>query len=218
MRMTNNLLFRVLLSLVISGGNVNAVASCNESPASLTGEVVDVYQFSNNKSFIDNIAFRPDGTLLLTRVDVTEIWSIDVQTGTGSLVYDFSRESTKISSCFGIFTEIDHDVFTVVAGDFDVNNFSPTPGSFSVWELDFSVYHQDDDFIFDWRPKQTPPPAVTRVVDLPEAKALGASTLFTSRKSWYLLISDSPEGVIWRLDLETGESIQHCLMTPCLQP
>jgi sugar lactone lactonase YvrE len=43
------------------------------------------------------------------------------------------------------------------------------------------------------------------VVDLPEAKALGASTLFTSRESWYLLISDSPEGIIWRLDLKTGE-------------
>jgi sugar lactone lactonase YvrE len=59
--------------------------------------------------------------------------------------------------------------------------------------------------MFDCPLKQKSSPTVTKVVDLPEAKALGASTLFTSRESWYLLISDSPEGIIWRLDLKSGE-------------
>lgn len=120
------------------------------------------------------------------------------------LDYDFSQDNGRIFSCIGI-TEIDPDVFTVVAGDFDMDTFSATPGSFGVWKLDLNDYHQNSDPMFDCPQNQKSSPAVTKVVNLLEAKTLGASTLFTRRESWYLLLFDSPEGIIWRLDLKTGE-------------
>lgn len=197
-------LLHILLPLVFSGVGVSGAASPNRDTVGAGGELIDIYQFSNNGSFIDNIVFRPDGTLLLTRIDVPQVWSVDPQTGAGSLTYDFSEESTKISSCFGI-TEIEYDVFTVVAGQFDVETFSATPGSFGIWKLDFTVDHENADSNFDCRLKQTSTPTVTKIVEIPQAKALGASTLFASKKSRYLLLSDSPEGIIWKLDLKTGK-------------
>jgi hypothetical protein len=112
----------------------------------------------------------------------------------------------------------------VIAGEFDVNKFAATPGSFSVWKLDFTVQHNEHyDPFFDWKTKrnggdkQKSGPAVSKIVDIPKAKALGASTLLKSRDSRFLLISDSSEGMIWGLDLETGEyhpTLSHGSMLP----
>lgn len=205
MQITTCLLRQTLLSLITFNVGVQVSASSIQDPANLSGEVINIYQFLSNGSFIDNIVFRSDGTLLLTRIDVPEIWSVDPHTGAGSLAYNFSPDSANISSCFGI-TEIDYDVFAVVTGEFDVRTFAATPGSFGVWKLDFTAQHdEDNDSFYYWQMKQRSTPTVSKVVDIPEAKALGASTLFESGDSRFLLVSDSPEGIIWRLDLKTGE-------------
>ncbi|EAW13660.1 uncharacterized protein ACLA_043800 [Aspergillus clavatus NRRL 1] len=177
-----------------------------------TPSVQTVFQFPENGSFIDNIVVRCDGTLLLTRIDVPEVWSVDPTTNTGSLVYSFATDNPEITACFGI-TEINNDVFAVVAGTFDLKTFSAEPGSYSVWELDFNADNNYDllEVTPDmWRDGKLDlntnvPTSVQKIVGIPEAKALGASTLYKTRENRYLLISDSPEGKIWRLDLDSLE-------------
>ncbi|GIK06712.1 hypothetical protein Aspvir_002362 [Aspergillus viridinutans] len=174
--------------------------------------VRDVFQFPDNGSFVDNVVVRPDGTLLLTRIDVPEVWSVDPKTGSGTLAYSFSKQSSGITAVFGI-TEVEHDVFAVVAGKFALEGFAAEQGSFGVWRLDFNddgnydvlevpAWWADGEFSLN---KNTPS-AVSKIVDIPEAKALGASTLYRPRdEARYLLISDSPDGMIWRVDLDSGE-------------
>ncbi|EAL84970.1 uncharacterized protein AFUA_8G01980 [Aspergillus fumigatus Af293] len=181
--------------------------------------VRDIFQFPDNGSFIDNIAVRPDGTLLLTRIDVPEVWAVDPQTGSGELAYSFAQQSSDsdsnsnsdITAVFGI-TEVEHDVFAVVAGKFALEGFAAEQGSFGVWKLDFNDNSNYDVLELPWWGEgkfpltRNTPSEVSKIVDIPEAKALGASTLYKPRHdARYLLISDSPDGMIWRVDLDSGE-------------
>jgi hypothetical protein len=197
--------------------NYNQEDSTTASSETQDGPIVrTIFQFPENGSFVDNIVVRHDGTLLLTRIDVPEVWSVDPQTGLGSLAYSFADQNSdsEITAGFGI-TEIEHDVFAVVAGNFAFKTFTAQAGSFGVWRLDFNDdgnydvleipcdMRSDGDAGFMTR---NTPSSVSKIVDIPEAKALGASTLYRpSHETRYLLIADSPEGMIWRVDLDSGE-------------
>lgn len=159
--------------------------------------VSTIYQFPNNGSFVDNVSLRKNGNLLLTRIDVPQVWSVDPTARTASLVHDFSHDNSTITGCFGM-VEIDPDVFVLVAGALDIKNFSSTPGSFALWKLDFS---NDTEA------------SVSKFLALPEAQALSAVTKFDN----LLLIADSPDGAIWRVDLITKKYkkvISHESMLP----
>jgi hypothetical protein len=201
MKLTGYCLLVALISFAISRAEAILADSSYQASTSLHEHIIDVYQFSASGSFIDNIVLRHNGILLVTRIDVPEVWSIDPRTGTASLLFNFRNKDAGISSCFGI-TEVAKDIFTVVTGEFDVGTFSATPGSFSVWKIDFTCQHHDET-ISDWQGTQRVP-TVTRMVDILEAKALGASTLFRSGVSSYLLLSESPRGTIWKVDLRTS--------------
>lgn len=159
--------------------------------------VSTTYQFPNNGSFVDNISIRKNGNLLLTRIDVPQVWSVDPTAKTASLVHDFSHDNSTITACFGM-VEIDPDVFVLVAGALDLKSFSSTPGSFALWKLDLNNGAEA---------------SVSKFLALPEAQALSAVTKFEN----LLLIADSPEGAIWRVDLSTKKYkkvISHESMLP----
>lgn len=147
--------------------------------------VSTVYQFPKNGSFVDNIALRQNGNLLVSRLDVPQVWAVDPNARNASLVHDFSHDNATITSCFGM-AEIDEDVFAVVAGALDIKSFSSTPGSFALWKLDFS---------------NSSNATVSKLLALPEAQALSAVT----KHGNLLLIADSPEGAIWRVNLENNQ-------------
>lgn len=155
------------------------------SLVSWTLAVSTIYQFPQNGSFVDDIAIRQNGNLLVSRIDVPQVWTVDPNTKNASLVHDFSHDNTTLTSCFGM-VEIDKDVFAVVAGALDVRAFSSTPGSFGLWKMDFSKGENA---------------TVSKLLALPEAKALSAATKHDN----LILIADSPEGAIWRVNLETNE-------------
>lgn len=171
-----------------------AVGSLGQSAHLSTEKVSTVYQFPHNGSWVDNMVFRSDNSLLLTRLDAPEVWSIDTKSGHGELAYEFSN----VTSTFGI-SQIGEDTYAVVAGDFDVETYKPTAGSFSVWKLDFSSYSPGKN-------QMTKREAVkaSKIADLPEAQALNGMARL-SENSPLLLISDSPKGAIWKLDMETGK-------------
>nr|ADO29928.1 hypothetical protein PP106 [Penicillium paxilli] len=155
-------------------------------------KVETLYQFPENGSWVDNIVLRSNGNLLLTRLDVPEVWSVNTTSGNATLAHSF----VNATSCFGI-TEVEDDVFAVVVGNFSTKTYAPTPGSFSVQKLDFNVESNDTE-----RTSQTA--AVSHIAALPEAQALNGMTSFT-KESNLVLIADSPKGAIWKVNTKTGD-------------
>jgi hypothetical protein len=162
----------------------------NDAP---TVQVETLFQFPNNGSWIDNLALRSDGSILLTRLDTPEVWSVDATTGHATLVHSFANAT----SCFGI-SEIDDDVFAVVVGNFSTKTYKPTPGSFTVQQLDFNNFQATAN------EQETQKASVSHIAALPEAQALNGMTSFT-KESHLVLIADSPNGVAWKLNTQTGE-------------
>ncbi|KAL4889576.1 hypothetical protein BDV59DRAFT_186122 [Aspergillus ambiguus] len=176
--------------------------------------ITDIFSLPENGSFVDNIALLDDRTLLLTRIDAPEVWSVDLPTRSGRLVHSFAENNNQLTSCFGI-TKTGHHTFTVVVGQFDVAKFSPEKGSFGIWkvQLGLSINHDAPEERTRRHEAQfagkniafSSQPVVSNFANIFEASALGASTLLETATSRFLLISDSLDGIIWKLDLETGE-------------
>ncbi|KAJ5588012.1 uncharacterized protein N7459_003777 [Penicillium hispanicum] len=166
-----------------------ASPSQNDQPSV---EVKTLFQFPNNGSWVSNIVLRSNGDLLLTRLDVPEVWSVDVASGNATRAYTFPN----VTGCFGI-SEIDDDVFAVVTGNFSTATYAPTAGSFSVHQLDFSPQETKDG-------ERALSPAASKIAALPEAEALNGMITFT-KDSHLVLIADSPKGAVWKLNTQTGE-------------
>lgn len=162
----------------------------NDAP---TVKVETLFQFPNNGSWVDNLALRSDGSILLTRLDTPEVWSVDATSGNATLVHSFANAT----SCFGI-SEIDDDVFAVVVGNFSTKTYQPTPGSFTVQQLDFNNVDATEN------EEGTQMATVSHIAALPEAQALNGMASFT-KESHLVLIADSPKGVAWKLNTQTGE-------------
>ncbi|KAJ5676021.1 hypothetical protein N7462_008918 [Penicillium macrosclerotiorum] len=144
----------------------------------------NVYQFPNVGSWIEGIAERENGDLLITRTDVPELWSINPLTKTASLVYKFPGATSTV----GI-AKISFGVFAVGVGTVNLSTFMATPGSFSVWIVDLRG--------------QKPQARLLKAV--PEGLSLSGMILYTgSTTSPVLLIADTLKGVVWRMDPTTG--------------
>jgi hypothetical protein len=156
-------------------------------------KVETLFQFPKNGSWVDNLVLRSDGNLLLTRLDVPEVWSVNTTSGNATLAYSFPN----VTSCFGI-SEIADDVFAVVVGNFSTKTYKPDAGSFSVQKLDFNRTSKR-------RSNRTSAlPAASRIAALPEAQALNGMTTF-SKDEDLVLIADSPKGVVWKVNIKTGD-------------
>ncbi|KAH8424291.1 uncharacterized protein LDX57_002043 [Aspergillus melleus] len=145
-----------------------------------------VFQLERNGSWFENLAVRSDGRLLATRIDAPELWSIEPNInsshpGHGSLLVTFPGAMSTL----GI-TEIDSDVFAVVAGNISLPNIIPTPGSFVIWTVDLTQKA----------------PSTQVLAHMPSGEFLDGMTKFSDD---FLLISDASKGVIWRLNVRTGE-------------
>lgn len=153
----------------------------------------DVYQFAN-ETWIENIAVRSSGDLLVTLIFEPELWQIDPQTGTGDLVHKF----TDITSVFGI-AEASPDVFAVAVGNWSYTD-QVQAGTWSIWTLDLN----------------SQPVEVAKVTDLPEAKYLeGMTPCLTSPGT--ILSADSTRGLIYSVDTTTG-AYSTVISNPYLKP
>ncbi|KAE9375081.1 hypothetical protein N431DRAFT_336818 [Stipitochalara longipes BDJ] len=138
-----------------------------------------------NITWIENIAVRSNGLLLVTLTFTPDLYQIDPfqPNPTPTLVATFP----DALGILGI-AEIEDDVFAITKGNF--SRFTGIgPESFSVWKADFQ--NQDK-------------PLISKIADLPEAVILNGMTV-VSRGSTFVLIADSMAGVVWRLNLETAE-------------
>ncbi|KAF7133826.1 hypothetical protein CNMCM5793_005238 [Aspergillus hiratsukae] len=156
-----------------------------------------VFQFTRNETWLENLAVRPNGKLLATRLDAPELWLIDPAntntTEAGSLFHTFPNAT----SLLGI-TEINTDVYAVVAGNFSIPTVTSTHGSYVIWRLDAS----------------STPPSASILARIPDAEFLNGIARFGENM---LLITDSAKGVIWLLDMSTGvysQALSHPSMLP----
>lgn len=155
-----------------------------------------VYQFPND-TWVENLAVRPNGSLLLTISTSPDLYLIHPLDSDPKprLIHHFSS-----SSWLAGITETDPNTYYVVGANATYQTLSPTPGSNHVYRVHFS-------------PSSSPPEiSVAATVK----KAIWLNGLITLNPTT-LLASDSTLGVVWAIDITTGVSrivIQDPLMAP----
>ena len=151
-----------------------------------------VFQLTEPGSWLENIAVRPDGTLLTTRLDKPELWLVDPATGQGSLLLTIPAAK----SLTGI-AEFEPDRYAIGAGEYNLAS-GPVPGSWGIWTVDLTGRT----------------PAVSEVVRIPEVGLLNGLATWDART---VLLADSAVGTIWMVDVRTGryeKALSDELMTP----
>ncbi|KAF2174099.1 hypothetical protein M409DRAFT_48977 [Zasmidium cellare ATCC 36951] len=142
-------------------------------------------------TWVENIAVRKSGKLLLTLATTPELTQLDpLHTDAGpETVYRFP----DASSLTGI-AEIEHDVFVAAVGNFSISEGKPQAGSWSVWNIDLSQNHTSGSNLY----KITDLPELVfpnGVCSLPYPSSLGPRNI---------LAGDLGTGKIWRVDTTVG--------------
>ncbi|EED17888.1 conserved hypothetical protein [Talaromyces stipitatus ATCC 10500] len=144
------------------------------------------FQFEDNGSWIANIANRPNNDLVITRTDVPEVWTINVDEGTAQVATNISDANNLI----GI-SSIDDDEYVVIAGNLDTTTLTPEAGSFSAWKVSI-----DGDGVG----------TANLIAAIPDAQFLhGVVTFQKTRDTVNVLIADAGQGALYKLDTANGE-------------
>ncbi|KAK9366207.1 hypothetical protein V1509DRAFT_630478 [Lipomyces kononenkoae] len=160
-----------------------AVASC-VGPAVRT--VVE-YPF---KTWVENIAVRANGDLLVTLIDHPELHLIS-PFGPGNTTTEVSAFPDALG-LLGI-AEFQPDKFAVVVGNWSDVTDKTTAHSYSIWKVDMRPFQAIGSEVIR-------PAVVKKVVDIPEAVFLnGLTTLNWEEQT--ILVSDSGLGAVWKVDI-----------------
>jgi len=141
-----------------------------------------VFQLPNVGSWFENIAVRLTGLLLVTRLDLPQLWQIDPTTGAGAALITFPPPITSLSGV----VELTPNVFAIGAGQQDANG--TIPGSWGVWTVDLTAA----------RPRAPKLLAQVREAGLVNGLAVLGDDCDT------ILASDSQSGVLYGIDARTG--------------
>lgn len=149
---------------------------------------VDVVHEFPSGTWVENLAVRSCGFILVTLVTSPDIYQIDPSQKTAPiLVHSF----TAYQSLVGI-AELYPDIFYVVAGNttFLAGNTS-APIAWAIYELDIT---------------KGPTAAKTaKIADFPNAQILNGVTAL-SKEAGTILVADTGTGVAYRLDVRTGKA------------
>ncbi|CAJ2510823.1 Uu.00g064480.m01.CDS01 [Anthostomella pinea] len=152
------------------------------------------FKFTQSGAWVENLAVRSNGDLLVTRFDAPELWSINTSTkeATKVVAFDGDLQTSGI-------TEIADDVFAVITGNFSMAT-GTTVGSWGVQKVDFTTGSNT--------------PEVSTIKTMPEAEFLNGLTVLDEDT---LLVGDMQRGLIYRLTISTGEygiAVQDASMAP----
>ncbi|PKS05924.1 hypothetical protein jhhlp_007757 [Lomentospora prolificans] len=144
-------------------------------------------------AWFEGISVRENGTLVVNRLDVPELWTINPLT----------KESNKVLSIPNVLgltgiTEIEHDVFAFVAGNFSTADFTVEAGTWSVWKVDLSAEE----------------PEAELIADVPDAGFLLGTATFDRDA---ILVADAAQGKVLKIAVSTGKYtviIEDGLLTP----
>ncbi|KAI4120609.1 MAG: hypothetical protein LQ338_006885, partial [Usnochroma carphineum] len=140
-------------------------------------------------TWVENLALRPSNQILTTLVTSPDLYQIDpLSLRPPILIHSFQG----YTSLTGI-VEVDPDVFYIVAGNFSLETFTPTPGSSSVFEVNLNTFN----------PTKNQGARIRLIADFPDAVFLNGATLL-SRPRGEILLGDSAGGTVWYLNVRTG--------------
>ncbi|KAK4462856.1 hypothetical protein QBC42DRAFT_337973 [Cladorrhinum samala] len=146
-------------------------------------------------AWLENIATRPNGDLLITELTPQPILYTIINPSSSSpvvqVIHDFSANSTQ--SLLGI-TETAPDVFVLIAGTGSI-------GPFTLWKVDF---------------KTKSGPRVQEITQLPGAK-LPNGVANLPGCSERVLVADSFGGLVWSVDIATKQ-VQVAVQVPEMAP
>jgi len=163
-----------------------------DSPA----QVHLIHQFPN-PTWVENIAVRKNGQLLLTTITGPDLYLVDPSTPalgptfskTATLVHSFPPEL----SVLGI-TELQPDQFYVIVGNFSLSPVDLGLGTYSVWSVDLQKYN----------PISNTGATTKEVSALTQASLLNGMSTFDVSKD-LVIVSDSIKGAVWVVNVQTGD-------------
>jgi hypothetical protein len=172
----------------LSGLTILSTFVAQSHSTSVAHSVKKVFQFAF-PTWVENIAVRANGDLLVTLLPVTPLAAAELRLvdpsanpPTSKLIYSFN--GTNITGLLGI-AELEHDVFAFVAGTIPQ---TATPGVYSIWKADL----------------RREPATVSKIADVSSGQLLNGLAKLNEHA---LLIGDSMAGNVVKLDLKTGKSI-----------
>ena len=141
-------------------------------------------------TWLENIAVRPSGELLITvftKPQLVQFNPFETQSKP-ELIHTFPG----YLAVAGI-AEIAPDSFAVATGNTSFDS-GPQKGSWSIWNVDFTEPHKLD-------------ATINKITDVPEATFIdGLCNLPSCKKPENILIGDIADGLIRRVDVTTGDS------------
>ncbi len=155
-----------------------------------------IYQFPNH-TWVENLAVRPSGSLLLTLISTPDLYLIDPLAANPKpqLIHRFNSSS----SIFGI-TETESNTYHLIGSNVDFETGSLTAGSNRIYRVHF--------------PKSSSAPEISVAALVKDAVLLNGLTTLNPTT---VLASDSGLGVVWAIDLKTGVS-RIVLKDPLMAP
>lgn len=150
-----------------------------------TSSVSTLFSLPANASWLENLAYRPSAdTILATRLDVAQLWSISATTGAGTILANVP----DMTALVGITqTHSSPDEYYIAGLNFSTAGVQPN--SSTLWKLTFPVEGNSYTFV--------------------PAFGVPGMTLINGLTTWNentILATDSYQGNIWEIDLTTNSS------------
>ncbi|RFU35789.1 hypothetical protein B7463_g582, partial [Scytalidium lignicola] len=172
-------------------------------------DVRAVYEFPN-ETYVENLAVRSNGQIIMSAVTEPNLYMIDpLIGGVPAIVYTFP----EVIGLSGI-AEYKPDVFAVITGNYTLATANAVQGSWSVWSVDLNGISLGPNNTLTSLPK------VEKITTIAEAIFLNGMSIL-SESDGTVLIGDVAAGDIWRLSISSGESeiaIQNNFTAPALAP
>jgi hypothetical protein len=144
------------------------------------GEVSTVFQLDNSGTWFENLAIRPNGEIIATRMDTPELWLINPITRKGRSFVTIPG----VTGAIGI-SQHTHDTYVVGAGNVTADPFDFEAGSMKIFLLKFKGGS----------------PSLKLVTALPNAMFINGITSWSSTE---ILVSDTVLGAIYQIDIGKG--------------
>ncbi|KAI2610512.1 hypothetical protein GGR54DRAFT_369406 [Hypoxylon sp. NC1633] len=183
---------KFLTSLLVLASGTAATPLRASRTAKLPAKTI--FQFNETGTWLENLAVRPNGDLLLTMLSPSaSIWTLKRPYSSApspALLHTFDN-----ATGVGGIAETTPDTYVVVAAAFSGPG-QPIAGTAAAYSVSFQPQTHNPN-----HGPASPSPSVHKIADIPEAQLLNG---VASVGSTTVLIADSYAGVLYRLDTANG--------------
>lgn len=151
-------------------------------------------------TWIENIAVRSNGDLLLTLLTKPEVYLVKPSDPSNAVLVHYFDDATALAGII----EVAEDMFYVGGGKFNAKTNQSVSGSFKVWEIDMR------DFVAG-----TAAPARV-LVDLKDVGLPNGFELL-SKEAGTILVADSSLGCVWKVNVNE-ESVEKLIEVDEMKP